>query len=194
VRHRPSYLALVALSLLGTPLAATGGDPAPHEYLDQETGATVVAAAKPLVFANPRTDRAADALDYVALAATAVDRSGTITFVWVAYFWARIDPRMGAEPLPPPAKMVFEADDRRIEIELDSGGAHDAGIGIPVDPPRGALGPASVYGTDLETLRFIAAARHVALLIDSNGAQLSYGLWYDQRHALRALVRRIDSG
>jgi len=185
---------LAALALLAAPLAVRGGDPAPREYLDQETAATVMAAARPLVFANPRTELAANARDYVTLAAAAVDRSGKLTFVWVAYFWSTVDPRMRTEPLPAPAKITVEADDRRIELELRGDGPHDAGIGVPVDPPPGPAGPPRVYGTDLETLRFIGAARRVALLIDSDGTRLTYGLWDDQRRALQALIRRIDGG
>jgi hypothetical protein len=194
VRYHPTLPALAVLALSVAPHAATGSDPAPHEYLDQETAATVIAAAKPLVFANPRTELAANARDYVTLAAAAVDRSGKMTFVWVAYFWSTVDPRMRREPLVAPARMVLEADDRRIEVALHGGGPHDAGIGMPVDPPPGPAGAPSVYGTELETLRFIAAARRVAVLIDSHGTQLSYGLWDDQRRALQALVRRIDGG
>jgi hypothetical protein len=178
--------------LCAVPLAAAGGDPAPREYLDQETAATVIAAARPLVFANPRTELAANARDYVTLGAAAVDRSGKLTFVWVAWFWSTVDPRMRGGPQPAPAKLVLEADDRRIELELRGAGPHDAGIGVPVNPPPGPAGPPSIYGAGLDTLRFIAAARRIAILIESDGAWLSYPLWDDQRGALRALVRRID--
>jgi hypothetical protein len=41
-------------------------------------------------------------------------------------------------------------------------------------------------------VRFIAAARHVALLADSDGTTLTYELWTDRRASLRAFVRHMS--
>jgi hypothetical protein len=57
--------------------------------------------------------------------------------------------------------------------------------------PMGAA-PPSVYGLDLATLRFIAQARQLTLLAESNGTLLSYPLWDDRRAALRAFVRHME--
>jgi len=186
-------LALAAFAAL-LPALACAADTAPHEYLDPDTAATVIVVARPLTFANARTELAANARDYVTLAAAAVDRSGKLSFVAIAYFWSTVDPRMRAAPLRAPQQLILMADDRRIQLALRGHSAHDAGIGIAVDPPPGPAVSPSVYGIDLETLRFMAAARRLTLLAEADGVLLSYRLWDDQRAALRALVSRMDGG
>lgn len=186
--------AAFAVLLLAMAQSAAAGDPAPREYLDPETAATVTVAARPLTFANPRTELAANARDYVTLAAAAVDRSGKLSFVAVAYFWSTVDPRMRTDALPAPQQLILEADDRRIELKLRGYSPHDAGVGMPVDPPPGPPVAPSVYGVDLDTLQFVAASRTLTLLIDSNGTVLRYRLWGDERPALRALVTRLRGG
>jgi hypothetical protein len=61
-----------------------------------------------------------------------------------------------------------------------------------VHAPAGASAPPSVYGFDLETLRFVAEARQLTLLAQSNRTLLSYPLWDDRRAALRAFVRHMS--
>lgn len=192
MRNRPALAALAALLLAPAAPAARGADLAPREYLDQETAATVTVVAQPLVFAYARTELAANARDYVTLAAAAVNRGGKVSFVGIAYFWSTVDPRMRTDPLPAPEPLILQADDRRIELKLRGQSAHDAGIGVPTHAPPGPPVMPDVYGIDLPTLRFIAEARRLTLLADSGGTRLSYRLWGDQRAALRAFVRRMS--
>jgi hypothetical protein len=51
-----------------------------------------------------------------------------------------------------------------------------------------------VYRTDLETLRFIAAARHLAVLKRGDDPSSAYAIWDDQRAALGAFVTLLDGG
>jgi hypothetical protein len=191
--QNPAALAALAVLLFApAERAAYAADGEPLEYLDPDTAATVTVVAQPLVFANPRTELAANARDYVTLAAAAVNRSGKVTYVGIAYFWSTVDPRMRTDPLPAPEPLILQADDRRIELRLRGQSAHDAGIGVAVHAPSGAAGPPSVYGLDLATLRFIAEARQLTVLAESNGTLLRYPLWDDRRAALRAFVRRMS--
>src|SRR5207302_839141 len=153
----------------------------PREYLDEETAATVTVVAEPLVFALPRPELAANVRDYVTLAAAAVDRNGKVSYVLIAYFWSTVDPRLRTDALPSPEPLVLQADDRRIALALLGHSAHEAGIGVPVHAPPGAVVPPNVYGTDLGTLRFIEEARSLTLTADSDGTPLSYQLWEDHR-------------
>lgn len=183
-------LLATALALLAS--AARAGETPPLEYLDEDTGATVTAVDQPLVFEYPRRDLAANAHDYATLAAASVNRGGKIDYVLIVYFWSTVDPRLRNDSLPAAEPLVIQADDRRIALRLRGHSAHEAGIGMPVHaPPVGSATP-NVYGTDLATVRFIAAARHLALLADSNDTTLSYELWSDQRAALRAFVRHMS--
>lgn len=192
MRNPAALAALAVLLLVPAERAPYAADREPLEYLDPDTAATITVVAQPLVFANPRTELAANARDYVTLAAAAVDRAGKVTYVGIAYFWSTVDPRMRTDPLPSPEPLVLQADDRRIELRLRGQSAHDAGIGTAVHAPAGAVGPPSVYGLDLPTLRFIAEARQLTVLAESNGTLLSYPLWDDRRAALRTFVRHMS--
>jgi len=167
-------------------------DSPPLEYLDEDTGATVTAVDQPLVFEYPRRDLAANAHDYATLAAASVNRGGKVEYVLIVYFWSTVDPRLRQDALPAAEPLVIQADDRRITLKLRGHSAHEAGIGFAVHaPPVGNASP-NVYGTDLATVRFIAAARQLALLADSNDTTLSYGLWNDRRANLQAFVRHMS--
>jgi len=176
---------------LGT-CAAFAANQQPQEYLDEDTAATITVVAEPLVFAYARTDLAANARDYLTLAAAAVDRNGKVSYVLIGYFWSTVDPRLRRDAPPVPEPLVLQADDRRTELTLRGHSAHEAGIGMPVHQPAGSTGPPNVYGIDLATLRFISEARHLSMRIDTEVTELSYELWEDRRDALRAFVRHMS--
>lgn len=191
MRNQAALAALAALLLAPLLRPAYAADLEPREYLDEDTAATVTVVAQPLVFANPRTELAANARDYVTLAAAAVNRNGKVSFVAIGYFWSTVDPRMRNEPLPAPEPLILMADDRRIELHLRGQSAHDAGIGVAAHAPAGTRAAPQVYGMDLATLRFVAAARQLTVFARSNGTLLSYPLWDDRRAALKAFVAHM---
>jgi hypothetical protein len=180
---------LAALTVLFA-CGANAGESPPREYLDEETAATITVVDRPLVFEYPRRDLAANAHDYATLAAASVNRGGKIDYVLIVYFWSTLDPRLRTDSLAA-EPLVIQADDRRIALKLRGHSAHEAGIGVPVHAPPADATP-NVYGTDLATVRFISAARHVALLVDSGATTLNYELWEDRRDALRAFVRLMS--
>lgn len=176
-------------------LAAAGalaGDHPPREYLDEQTGATITVVSEPLVFAFPRQYSAAHAYDYATAAAAAVNRGGKIDYVLLVYFWSTVDPRLRGTAQPAAEPLVLQADDRRIMLRLRGHSALEAGIGEPVHAPAGHDATPNVYGTDLATVRFLAAARRLVLLADSETVQLTYELWDDRRAALREFVRHMS--
>jgi hypothetical protein len=187
---RPSRALTVGLLLIAC-LALTGGKQ-PEEYLDEETAATITVVGEPLVFANPRRDLAANARDYVTVAAAAVDRAGKISYVLITYIWSTVDPALRRDALPSPEALIVQADDRRIEYHLEGHSAHEAGIGLPVHAPPGSAAAPNVYHTDLATLRFLAEARRLRVLPPSDSPMAAYELWDDRRTALRAFVRRMS--
>lgn len=172
--------------------AALAGSAPPEEYLDEETAATITVVGEPLVFANERRDLAANARDYVTVAAAAVNRAGKISYVLIAYFWSTVDPRLRPDLLPSPPVLSLQADDRRIDLHLAGHSAHEAGIGRPVHVPPGSPVTPNVYGTDLATLRFLAAARHLKLLSETDVTVLEFDLWDDRRTALRTFVNHMN--
>lgn len=182
----------LALLLWHLPLAASAAELQPREYLDPETAATVTIVGEPLVFANARTEAAANARDYVTMAAAAVNRNGKVSYVLVAYFWSTVDPRVRGEPLGKPESLIVQADDRRIELTLRGHSAYDAGIGVPVHPPPGPAATPDVYSIDLGALRSIAESRQLTLITETSITSIAYGLWDDRRAALRAFVQHMS--
>ena len=189
----------LAVLLSGCAYAALAGDKEPQEYLDEDTAATITVVGEPLVFAYARRDLAVNARDYVTLAAAAVNRAGKVSYVIIGYNWSTVDPRLRPDPLPAAEPMVLQADDRRIPLTLRGHSAHEAGIGAPVHAPPGTRCLRNVYGSDLATLRFLAEARHLKLLSESEVTVLEFELWDDRRaacadvrepHERRGLKRR----
>jgi len=193
------HIALVLMSLCGC-VALPSAD-SPREYLDSSTAATVDVVGRPLVFAHERPELAVHMRDYITVAAAAVDRAGEVHYVLIAYFWTTFDAHgqsgegggqskeLPSAPTPDP--FILLADDRQIGLKLEGHSARDAGIGEPVDAPPGHAQP-NVYRTDLATLRFLAAAQHLAVRLTGSDADSAYKLWDDRRPALTALVRRIE--
>jgi hypothetical protein len=169
----------------------------PQEYLDKDTAATISVVARPLVFARERPDRAAHVRDYATVAAAAVDRGGKTDYVLIAYFWSTLDPhdelRTARDRMEKNDgdNVIFVADDRRIKLHLAGHSAADAGIGVPVHSPNSHAGAPDVYLTDLATLRFLAAARHLAVLRNAD-SDIAYEIWEDRRPALQGLVRQLE--
>ena len=189
---RARLVAITAAVVMFVGSAARADEPPALEYLDEETGATVTVVAEPLVFAYARRDLAANARDYVTLAAAAVNRGGKVSYVLISYSWSTIDPRLRHAPLPAAESFVLQADDRKIGLSLSAHSAHEAGIGMHVHAPPGSDRAPDVYAADLATLRFVAESRQLQLLSDTEGTTLPYELWQDRRAALRAFVRHMN--
>jgi hypothetical protein len=190
---RPSLLSALWLGALAVAAGALAARalPQPREYLDEQTGATVTVVDAPLIFARDRTERAANLRDYVTLAAASVDRGGKLEYVLIAYIWSTLDPRY-APAAARADSLVLVADDRRITLGANGRTPSDLGIALPVHQPPGQDVKPLVFPTDLATLRFIAAARALAVQTVLAEDTVSYELWDDQRRALDRYVRFMD--
>ncbi len=171
----------------------------PREILDKETGATISVVGRPLVFAHERPERAAHMRDYITLAAAAVNRQGRIEYDLIAYFWTTLDAHgLEGEPFKERASgleskpLTIAADDRRILLQLAASSVRDAGIGLALGAPAPPSSAAAVYATDLSTLRFLAAARHLSVLADEDDPASNFELWADRRGALKQLVKLLN--
>lgn len=185
------YLALFGALILNVGCASAPVAEQPTEYLDEQTGATVTAVEKPLIFARDRSERAANLRDYVTLAAAAVNRGGKRDYVLIAYVWSTLDPRY--EPAKADADaLVLVADDRRIRLTANGKSPSDLGIARAVDAPPGQNAAPLVFPTDLATIRFIAAARSLQVQTRVGDIAVSYELWEDQRPAVDRFVRYLD--
>ena len=193
-----NFLVLCATAMLiacvshpETPDQPKGKSEQPKEYLDQQSGVTVTAMEKPLLFARDRSERAANLRDYVTLTAASVNRQGKRDCLLIAYIWSTLDARY--EPTRPVAETLeLVADDRRIRLDASGGTPESFGIIRNVGAPPGRTVKPLVYPTDLDTLRYIAAARNLEIRAKVSDDTVSYMLWDDQRKALDGLVRYLN--
>ena len=191
--QRQWLLSALWLGALTVSVGAAGRAPAPEpqEYLDEQTGATVTVGDAPLIFARERSERAANARDYVTLTAASVDRGGKLEYVLIAYVWSTLDPRYAPASALADSLLLI-ADDRRIRLDANGKTPADLGIARPVQAPPGQDVKPLVFPTDLATLRFIAAARSLAVQTRLGEDTVDYELWDDQRRALDRYVRFMD--
>jgi hypothetical protein len=186
-----------ALAVLGALLALAACSSAPvrerpTEYLDEHTAATVTIVDKPMVFARERPELAANVRDYVTLSAASVNRSGKMTYVLVAYFWSTLDSFGAPSAAEISDQLVLAADDRRIRLSTQGHSAKEAGIANPVHAPPQHDGPPTVYGTDLDTLRFLAAAHNLTATRGVDANAQTFEIWDDARASLGAFLRFIN--
>jgi hypothetical protein len=180
----------VLISGLTSLLAACTSLPtthAPQEYLDERSGATITIAAKPLVFASIRTERAANLRDYLTLVPASVNRAGSIEYVWIVYAWSTLDPLSAGKAET--ESLVITAVQRRIALLPVAVTAAAAGIALPARGPPGVSSTSHVYGADLETMGLMATARGVRLQVGNSDAAPYYELWEDGRASLAEFVR-----
>jgi len=168
--------------------------PAPVEYLDATTAATVTYAARPLIFAHERSELAAHSRDYLTLAAVSVDRSGAIEYLLLAYGWSTVDPRYRdrSDELRFGDDLTVAADDRLIRPRLEGHSLQDAGLGRAVQAPPQRRWTLNVYRTDLATLRYLAQARQITAGAQTAAGTVRFELWADERGALKRLVDRLE--
>jgi hypothetical protein len=197
------------LLLAASALAPASETNAPHQYLDEETGATVFFVGRPLVFGRvsaPSDDINAKVVrawpdaspemtlaprDFVSLTAAAVDRSGKYTYVVIGYSWFVGRPQPGENACFDREHLVLQLGDRRIELAAFDGSARDAGISQPIHRPSHGDAKPAVYNIDLATLGLIADSAHPVLYCGAEQAPLKYELWGDRLPALRELVRQL---
>jgi hypothetical protein len=190
-RRGPLCALWLAALLASTGVAGRAPPSEPEEYLDEQTGATVDLVDAPLVFARDRSERAANLRDYVTLSAASVNRGGKLEYVLVAYVWSTLDPRY-APAAERADSILLIADDRRIRLDAAGKTPADLGIARPVHAPPGQDSKPLVFPTDLATLRFIAAARSLAVQTQVGEDTVTYDLWDDERRALDRYVRFMD--
>lgn len=171
---------------------AVAGSNSPLEYVDEQTGATVIAVIRPLLFAHLRSETITGPRDYVTLAAAAVDRSGKYSYMLLAYFWFVGAPEESESTRSACPPLALQVQDGRIDLPSPpDGSARDVGIGVAVHkPPFGATTPCA-YSVDLSTMRRIAESPHPVLYSEGTSASQQYNLFEDRLDALKELVRRL---
>ena len=183
-------LAACALSACALPpYGAKRPGSSPQEVFNEENASTLLVAARPLVFARPRSDVAAHARDYATLVAVEIDRSGDYSQYLLLYRWSTVDRRMLPPPDPDAGALRITADGRAIDLKpLDR---------LPVDfsqrrelhmPKHDDVIPRG-YKIDNATLRFIAASHEITVRMPQESLDTSFTMWEDGRGALLQFLK-----
>jgi hypothetical protein len=163
---------------------------APNELLDEQTGATLVVVAEPLVFARARFDVAANARDYATVVAVEANRSGKYSQYLLVHRWSTVDRRMAALPAVSAGRLIVQADGRVLEFK-------------PLEPMPAALmrrdhvfmpDDADVvswaYAADLATLAYLGASHEISMRLPDDTLDSPFALWSDGRAALSEFALR----
>lgn len=183
-------LLLTALASCTTrPLEASTDKPS-AEIFDEQTGSTLLAVSKPIVFARERSDVAAHARDYATLVAVENDRSGEYTQYLLLYRWSTVDRRMSPPPGADEGELKILADGRTIDLK-------------PLERPPTSLAQRRAlhvpehsdivyqsYRVDSATLHFIAASREISVRMPQEQLDTPFTLWEDGRAALAQFLER----
>ena len=176
--------ACATVALCATLTACSSAPARPPQYLDPDTAASVTTVTTPIVFARAHQDVAANARQYVTVAAVSVNRSGHFDYVLLVYLWSTVDPRLGAHRHPG-QNIILLADDRAIRLVRDGSSLHQVGISAPLHAPEHMHGQPRIYRTDLETLKFLGQARRMRLLLEGDEDPRPFDVWTDGRAALK---------
>jgi len=83
---------------------------------------------------------------------------------------------------------VFLADERAIRLQRDGRSLKEVGIAKPLLQPLHFHGAPRIYKTDRDTLKFMAAARHVRLQLEGDQDARPFDIWTDGRKQLGSLA------
>src|SRR5690348_4475903 len=186
---RSRWLILLGCALLTNGLAGCAGAPPPEstQYLDPVTAAMVSTVSSPMVFARAHQDVSANSRQYLTVGAVSINRSGRYEYLLLVYLWSTVDPRLGIDRHPG-QNLIWLADDRAIRLVRDAHGMKEAGLSRPLFAPEHARGRPRIYRTDRETLRFLAAAKRLRLVLEGDDDPRPFEVWTDGRRALGQLA------
>ncbi len=188
---RPAAATALLAVLLATAAPLPAADDSVHEYADETTAATITVATNTLVFAQERSDLAANARDYVTLAPIEINLAGTRSYFWSGYLWSTIDRRDGQPLLAPGDELVLVADGRPMPLRSDGKSLRDHGVAQPPTPVPTRKATAVLFVTDPERVAYVAKAAEVHIELLHAGVSESFILWKGRPAALRTFVERV---
>lgn len=180
------------LAAFGGLLAGCASEPqrAPTELLDEQTGATLVVVAEPLVFARARLDVAANARDYLTIVAVEANRSGKYAQYLLVHRWSTVDRRMAALPGEGAGRLLLDADGRTLELKplqpMPAALVRRDRVHVPPDADVVSW----AYDVDVATLAWLAGSHEIRARLPDETLASPFALWGDGRAALQAFVKR----
>ncbi len=165
---RALLVACLAAMILGCAIRAVV---TPREYLDEQTGATIVAVADPWVFNRERT---APQLDFINLYAIDVNRMGEHRqYLVVVQYWPEPEWK-SAHPV-----LEIRAADEAVKLRPIEGSARELGIGQPLDLSAPRAAKYWFYAVERAQLERIARTKHTTVALLKDDVRASYVVWRD---------------
>lgn len=178
-------LAIACLLLAGCSRPTTTADFG--EYLDENTGTTVVHLREPAVYYRDAPTLAAHARDYVSLAPMELSQAGQRRYLLWVWRWSTID--RGGEAAAAEPRFVLLLDGEPMELPTSR---PPTLVHSPYAPLVDGGQPAFYSLTRNQVARLGNANRTAVYLADGEGAG-EYQPWRVARAELRAFARRIDA-
>ncbi len=189
---RGSVTLIVALTVLPA-CSSRPAAPAPHEFLDEQTGTTLSVVATPLIFARERSDFVAHTRDYATLVAVVIDNSGKYGEYLLLYRWSTVDPRMSQAPSPNAGELKILADGRVIDLKPLEQMPVSLSRRRELHVPQHGDVVAHAYPVDSATLRLIATSRTLTVLMPQEPLDIPFKMWEDGRKALELFVQQVSA-
>lgn len=157
------------------------------EYLDENTGMSVVHLAEPAVYYQDAPTLAAHARDYVSLAPLELSQAGQRRYLLWVWRWSTID--RPTEARSPEPRIVLFLDDEPMELRT----SRPPSLGRwPYAPPVNG-GEMSFYALTRNQVERLGRARQTGVYVEAGTASGVYLPWKDARAELSAFARRVET-
>jgi hypothetical protein len=150
---------------------------AEHEYLDEQTAATVTVREPALVFARERPELAVNARDYLTLVPVDVNRAGKHVQYYYGYVWSTIDKRRVSGVGTDSRRFELIADGRQIPLDRYPGEPRTLGLGEAPVPPPARSAQVLVAPVSRDTQEFVARATELRAVALDEGVTERFELW-----------------
>ena len=185
-------LRLAAIFVAVASLAGCVTPPAgPVRSLDPDSGVSLTVVDEPLIFARERRDIAANARDYVTVAAAEFNEAGRRRLVLVTHQWSTIDARAADATPVTHSELLIIADGRDLRfVPLPEHMTADFRGNPALAPPEDAHVVTTIYGIDGSTLGYIGTSRILTAAYPDSFA-LPFALWRDGRPAIARFLEGL---
>lgn len=167
--------------------------PEPVEWLDERSGVSLGVVAKPVILARERRDVAANARDYLTLAAVERNAAGRRDLLLLAHRWTTIDRRVDPPDDAGARALVLLIDGRDFWLEPLPGAVEGELRPRPeLHAPTVVAVRTVAYRLTRATLDAMAMGHDViAFFADARGSP-PFHLWRDGKDALQRFAASLD--
>jgi len=183
-------LTSIALLAFLSACAATSGRI--HEFLDEQTGATITSSGSPFVLYRDNPSRAAYARNFLHLGPIEVNRAGTYEyFLWVG-MWNTMDTSDSIGQRESFDSIVIFVDGEALPLEVAGRTPDTIGASRPVYIKPVASTADAYYAVTVDQIRLISRSSELRIR-NSGTSPREYRLWDTQQGARRDMEAFLDA-